>query len=306
MGFLDKVGKVAKDVGKGVIDTGKSIKKGIDDNIERQRQKRILFSNFTISDFKRICSEYGIGEPSSYDEDFLTGEREKITLKRDDWLGFVEQKLTIEQVEEFCRRHRIRIPESYQGKRLLESQQPAAESKIEKPSVIREQRYEEPLIPQTHVFERPLQQDLIKKCTGGCQEILDFIKEFRPEPFLDEKDLQNQLKVRLESQYPGRVAREVGTQLGGKIDFVIDGKYGIEVKPIWDKKTLQDLIGQIILYKKAFNEVGIILCDINKLPHAIVHEFLNEYKNQGVLTVMIPGSIRSRRGRSKGVTVTWK
>jgi hypothetical protein len=79
MGILDTVGKVAKNVGMGVIVTGKSIKKGIDDNIERQRQKRILFSNFTIADFKKICSEYGIGEPSSYDEDFLTGERENNT-----------------------------------------------------------------------------------------------------------------------------------------------------------------------------------------------------------------------------------
>lgn len=138
-------------------------------------------------------------------------------------------------------------------------------------------------------------------------EILAFIQEFKPEPFVDEKELQGQLKIYLEGNYPKKVEREVYIGSAGKIDFVIDRKYGIEVKPIWDRKTLADLISQIILYKEVLPEVGIVLCKINKpVPDSIIQEFINRYINYGVKTICIFGYIRSKRGRSKGVKVTWE
>lgn len=282
MGVLDKLGKVAKGVGKGIIDTGKSIKKEIDDNLEIKRKKRTILSRFTMKDLKKICYEYGIGQPSSYDEDIITGEREKIKLTRDDYIDYIIRRLNLNQITDFCYKHRMPLPDFIQ-KEHYKTPSPTQQIKTkgEKPHII------------------DAEQEI--STSNEFDTILNFISEFKPEPFVDEKDLQNQLKVKLESGYPNRIMREVGTQLGGKIDFAIDGKYGIEVKPIWDKKTLQDLIGQIILYKRAFNEVGVVLCDIGKLHHSVVKEFLKEYRNQGAKAIVIRGNIRSKRGKTREI-----
>jgi hypothetical protein len=293
MGFLDKVGKVAKDVGKGVIDTGKTIKKGIDDNIERQRQKRILFSNFTIADFKKICSEYGIGEPTSYDEDFLAGERERITLKRDDWLGYIEERLSAEQVEEFCRRHRIRISETYQGKKTLDFQQPVSESRFERPSIDREQKYEAPKSQEPKIQSEPLVQPV--QSDSEFEKILQIIQEkFEPEESRDEKELEKQLTQILKLLLPNKIDRQSNTAKG-RIDIVIDGKYGLELKIANSSSILRALKGQVQDYKKVLDEVAIILLDVNKLPTSEIREFVQDCKEFGVKTIIVEGRYFPRK-----------
>ncbi len=293
MGFLDKVGKVAKDVGKGVIDTGKTIKKGIDDNIERQRQKRILFSNFTINDFKRICSEYGIGEPASYDEDLLTGEREKITLRRDDWLSYTEKRLSIEQVEEFCRRHRIRIPESYRQQRSIESQQPQFESKFERSSIQREPLYEVPKSQESKIQSEPFVQPV--KSDSEFEKILQIIREkFEPEESRDEKELEKQLTQILKLLLPNKIDRQSNTAKG-RVDIVIDGKYGLELKIANSSSILRALKGQVHDYKKVLDEVAIILLDVNKLPSSEIREFVQDCTEFGVKTIIVEGQYSPKK-----------
>ena len=292
MGLMDKFGKVVKDVSKGVIDTGKSIKKGIDENIEMQRKKKSLLNKFTMNDLKKICSEYGIGQPSSYNEDFLTGEKEKITLTREDYIEYIEEKLDLDHVEDYCKKHRMNIPDSPREEKQSMPQITPVEPIH---SVVSPQPQE----PKTEIKSEPIAEVPIPQPSRaiGFDEILDFIKGFKPEPFADEKDLQNQLKVLLFHKFPNRIIREGHTQSGGKIDFVIDIKYGIEVKPIWDKNTLINLLGQISIYKETYQEIAIILCDINNVPQSDIENFISRYRNQGVKTIVLSGRKRSKRGR---------
>lgn len=293
MGILDLVGKVAKDVGKGVLVTGKTIKKGIDDNIERQRQKKILFSNFTISDFKKICGEYGIGEPSSYDEDFITGEREKIVLKRDDWEDYVEGKLNIEQIEEFCKRHRIRIPETYQGKKSFKPQQTQSEPRIERQSIDREPIYEAPKSQEPKIQSEPFVQPI--RSDSEFEKILQIIQEkFEPEESRDEKELEKQLTQILKLLLPNKIDRQSNTAKG-RIDIVIDGKYGLELKIANSSSILRALKGQVQDYKKVLDEVAIVLLDVNKLPSSEIREFVQDCTEFGVKTIIVEGQYSPKK-----------
>jgi hypothetical protein len=314
MGILEMVGKVAKDVGKGVLDTGKTIKKGIDDNIERQRQKRNHLDRFTMNELKKICSEYGIGEPKPYEEDFLTGEKTKKSLTRDDYIEYIDEKLNLNQIEDFCERHKKGIPYSYQKEKPTISERQQSE-----PQYVVKARSED-ISPQTEAFKTQpetrtekqhkvenIQQPVITNPTSNeFHEILITIKEqFRPQPCVNEKELQGQLAVWLDVKFPNRATREVST-IAGKIDIGIDKyKYGIEVKIANDKGIMRNLVGQILAYKKYFNEVGIILLDVGEMHNSIIDEYINEYKSHGVETIIIHGQKRGRRGRPREIRVKY-
>jgi len=99
--------------------------------------------------------------------------------------------------------------------------------------------------------------------------------------------------------YGNRATREVPT-IAGRVDIGIDkNKYGIEVKIANDKGTLRNLVGQVLAYKKYFNEIGIILLDVNEIHHSVINEYITEYKNQGVETVIIHGQLRKGKGRPR-------
>lgn len=105
LGILDKVGKLGKDLGTGI----KKIKTDIDTNIEAQKKKKTLLNGLTISDLKKICNEYGIGEPSSYEEGFFSDKKTKIKLTRDDYIDYIMERLELKNIEDFCDKSRTRI-----------------------------------------------------------------------------------------------------------------------------------------------------------------------------------------------------
>ena len=80
-------------------------------------------------------------------------------------------------------------------------------------------------------------------------EFLDIIEtiqnELKPEPCRDEKELQGNLKTFLTTKYPEKsVEREIRASIAhdiseGKLDFLIEDKYVIELKLAKDNHTLQ-------------------------------------------------------------------
>jgi hypothetical protein len=308
MGLLDKVGKGLKELGKGVVETGMTIKKGIDDNIEIQRKKRTLLNRFSIKDLKKICYDHGIGEPSEWvdtPETILTGKQEKRTLTKNVWINYIQRRLNLNDIEEFCHKHRIATDVL---KQPTEHYTAPSQPVIREEEPLRTEMKPEPVreVPPTP-YETPRETPpSYPSGQSELHEILKTIKEqFKPEPCINEKELQGQLKIWLDVKYPNRATREVAT-MAGKVDIVIDkNKYGIEVKIANDKGTLRNLVGQILAYKKYFREVGIVLLDVSELQHSIIHEYINEYQNQGVETVLIHGQLRRRKGRPREIRVKY-
>lgn len=255
MGIFDDtiIGKV----GAGI----KKTKADIDTYIENQKKKRDLITGLTINDLKKICKEYGIGEPSGGKD-------------RGNYIDYIVLHLELKNIKDFCNKSKVEEPTKKEPVREEQKTQMQLEKRKE-PSILQ------------HSSE-----------ISELHEILHRIKDqFKPEPCTGEKELQGQLKIWLDVMYHDRISREVPTP-AGKIDIGIDkNKYGIEVKIANDKGTLRNLIGQVLAYKQHFNEVGIVLLDVNKLPHSVIHEYVAHYNSQGVETVLIQGQLRKGKSR---------
>lgn len=294
MGIFDTVGKIGKDLGTGI----KKIKTDIDTNIENQKKKKTLLNGLTINDLKKICKDYGIGEPASYEEEFFSDKKTKIKLTRDDYIDYIIKRLELKNIEDFCNKPSTKINNIIEPKTEPVQSQPT--HLYQPPEIVKEPPREEPKIQvQLEKIEEPSAQQYPSE-QSELHEILHKIKEqFRPEPCINEKELQGQLKIWLDVMYNNRATREANT-IAGRVDIVIDkNKYGIEVKIANDKGTLRNLVGQVLAYKKYFNEVGIVLLDVNELHHSLIHEYISEYKNQGVETIIIQGQLRKGKGRPR-------
>lgn len=131
--------------------------------------------------------------------------------------------------------------------------------------------------------------------TSELDEILNKIEEnFKPELIRDEEDFEKQLFQVLKLLYPDRVSRQV--KIGKlKADIVFDNNvYGLELKIANNRGILTSLIGQITLYKEVFNEIAVILLDVNALSIEDLNEFIGRYKNMGVKTLVIKGEYRKK------------
>ena len=100
---------VWKKIGESVKKAGKTIAEEIKTRQEIAQTKRRILDKFEMNELEKICKDYGIGEPSPYEEDFITGERSKITLTREDYIDWIIDRLTLEQIKNFANKHRIDI-----------------------------------------------------------------------------------------------------------------------------------------------------------------------------------------------------
>jgi len=278
MGIFDKIGSTIKE-------TGKNISQEIERRQEIVREKKRLLTTFEMADLKGICKAYGIGEPSNYEEDPFSGKRSKRTLTREHYTGFILNRLTLEQIQNFKNRHPI--------KRVAGSSKPRAKEK-ENTS-----KKDSPI--QTKREANPAEKADNNSANDDFDQLLKGIeKEFEPEDVRDENDLEKQITQYLKIKYPGKVRRQVET-VKGKIDLVIDNKYAIELKIADGKGKLRDLVGQIHSYKKVYTNVAIVLLDVGRMQKSEINEYIEDYSNFGARTIVLEGVLKRRKGRSRRI-----
>lgn len=275
MGILEKIGGSFKKVGKALAEEIKTRQ-------EISRTKRRILDMFEMKDLKNICKYYGIGEPSPYEEDFLTGEKYKKKITREDYIDWIVDKLTLEQIKNFCDKHRIRIDD-------------ITKKEAVKPETI-EKREESREVAPTQI-EFP---------TNKFDSILNSIEqEFEPEDVRDENDFEKQLTQFLKIKFPNRVERQVDTPKG-KVDIVIDNRYAIELKIADNKGKLRDLVGQVYSYKKIYNEVAVVLLDIGRMSPSEIKEYVDDYDKLGVKTIVLKGILKPRGKKTKQISIQFK
>jgi len=279
MGFWQKVGDFIK---QGV--------KNISDDIKKRQEiaqtKRQILNRYEMNDLKKICRDYGIGEPLPYEENPISGEKYKRTVTREDFINHVMDRLTLDQIKTFSVKNRIKIWDILKEEKSVVSETLKSEKAKE-------------------TTEEPEQKvtTIEVKSQSEFDSILESIEnEFEPEDIRDENDFEKQLTQFLKIKYPGRVRRQVETSKG-KIDLVIDEKYAIELKIADGKGKLRDLVGQVYNYKKVFNDVAVILLDVGKIPHSEIKEYIDDYERLGVKTLIIEGVLRRREGKFKQINI---
>ncbi len=140
-----------------------------------------------------------------------------------------------------------------------------------------------------------------KKYDSTFLKIIDNIqKEFIPEDSVDEKELQTQLKIFLAREYKGKkIEREVKTSVGN-VDFLIDGKYVIEVKLAKTPTVLRDLIGQLEVYQEVFPQIAVLLLNIiEKSDVEKINQYTKRYAAKGIPAIIVDGRTRRSSSRNK-------
>ena len=130
-------------------------------------------------------------------------------------------------------------------------------------------------------------------------EIIDTIRsELEPEPCRDEKELQGNLKTFLTTKYPEKsVEREIQAYTAsdtskGKIDFLIDNKYVIELKLAKNNHTLQSFLGQLLGYQKIYPQIAaLLLFDDTKMNEKQIQHYVGEYNEYGIPSIVLYGRI---------------
>jgi len=278
MGFWQKIGNSIKEVAKNISDEMKRRQ-------EIAQTKRQILNRYEMSDLKKICKDYGIGEPLPYEENPITGERYKRTVTREDFIDRIMNSLTLDQIKTFSDKNRIKIWD------ILKEEKPAVS---ETPKPEKKEIPEEP--------EQKVTTIEVKRQSEFDSILASIANDFEPEDVRDENDFEKQLTQFLKIKYPDRIRRQVETPKG-KVDLVIDEKYAIELKIADGKGKLRDLVGQVHSYKKVFNNVAVILLDVGKMSRSEIKEYIDDYEGLGVKTLILEGVLRRRKGKSKQINI---
>ena len=290
-----------KKLGEGIKITTQSVVTKIQEHQEavaRQEEKRSVYTelkkkilkNMTLSDMKKICKEFGVEEPSMYEEDFLSGKRYKRReTPRNIYLEHIIYNVYLEQLIEFARRRRLNIHELLKEKREFDDKQ-NKEISIKPKNAMEDN-------------DEFTQIEITKKKVNELDVILEKIEEkFDFSRIRDENELEGLIEQFLKLKFEDRkIERQYRTQKGN-IDIVIDDKYGIELKIVENNKVIENLVGQIMKYVKVFgkNKIAVVILKTPKINIDVLDEYIEHYKEAGAkVLVLDKGTLRRRKSNVK-------
>ena len=82
--------------------------------------------------------------------------------------------------------------------------------------------------------------------------------EFKPEPIVNEEDLEKQLTVFLKAKGIN-VKRQHRPDGRLCVDILLKGEYGLELKIVDSSKKLEELIGQLMTYRKLLKDCAAVV-----------------------------------------------
>jgi len=288
MGFFDKLAGSVKE-------TGKNISQELKRRQELYNTKQRILDRFDLDDLKKICRAYGVQEPQGIQENIFTGQKSRYKVTRDDYINKVINNLSLEQIKNFSDKHKIKIWDiikEHEKASILDIQK--VDSLINPSS---QSNVSTPISPEKEVTTIDIKKQ------SEFEAILESIEnDFEPEDVRDENDFEKQLTQFLKIKYPDRVKRQVDTPKG-KIDILIDDRYVIELKIADSKIKLRDLVGQVTSYKKVYCDIAIALLDVGKLSRSEIKEYVDDYEQIGVKTIVLEGLLKKRKRRQKQINI---
>jgi len=225
--------------------------------------KKALLMRFAMWQLQNICR----GKKISTKVEGKRGKRE--ARSKAELIPNMLKKLNIEEIVKYAKKHGI------QYRDLLNE--------------LEEYRIE--------LFASDEIEDIEETITSEFDEILGEIKMgFRPEKTRDEEELEKQLVMFLKMKLgEDRVDRQYHKD-GKRVDIVIDGKYGIELKIAESYGSIASLPTQLRLYRKRFKDVAAVLVKPED-KDVEIDEILELLDEDGFKYVIIEAPIKRRRWR---------
>ncbi|AEC51596.1 hypothetical protein PNA2_0680 [Pyrococcus sp. NA2] len=322
MGFRDFFRK-ASEVTKRAVDRAakeaKYRKKALEIKMEISRAERVfreevkrremevkkeLLSQLKMKQLEAVCAAKGI---PTYRVVIENGEERKVKIRsKSELVDLIASKLSLEDVVDVCRRYKVKSANVVNqfNRWLEEANARLAEFKKQKLEELEE--YKRIIFGEdvSEIEGVELEED-IEIFEEGAEEgtsepdIVDVLMDFEPETVRDEEDLEKQLYQFLRARFGSRVQRQypIGDQ---KIDVVIDGRIGIEVKIAESRGKLQRLVGQVLDYIEYLDEVIAVILDVG--ANVNLDGYTRKLKSLGVEVVVLEGTVK-RKGKSREIII---
>jgi hypothetical protein len=121
------------------------------------------------------------------------------------------------------------------------------------------------------------------------QKIVELIKNgFYPSASTEE-ECEQQLMQFLNKHYPGRPIKIGHTRTGRRIDMVFEGTYAFELVHVTSEGKLIALTDQLGSSKKDFQNIIVILVDIDEVPLNKLNDYIKIFKDIGIVSIIKKG-----------------
>ena len=151
-----------------------------------------------------------------------------------------------------------------------------------------------PATADTNAYTKVTSTDVTTR-TPKLEQLLQDLEEFKPEPVVNEEDLEKQLYQYLKAK-GYNVKRQVGVKPRLYADLVVDDRYIIEIKIARKQKDMQRLIGQVAQYRKVSDCVIAFILDIGRVDLNEFKELLEEEKAK---VVIVKGRLKRKHWSQK-------
>ncbi len=235
-----------------------------------------LLMRFKYEHLKKISVIKGISDVKLVGDPISGYKKVKITNKKD----LVEKmvKISWSELIEFAKRYRVKYKD-------LEEELERFKREIE----------------EKHGIVDEEEDDSEQHSHGSMEEeeidIKNLLRDFEPEPIINEEDLEKQLYQFLVAKLGrDRVRRQVSF-VRGKIDLVLDDDIGIEIKIAKTRDDMKKLLGQIVDSMEYFSKTYAIILDLGR--DVDLKYYKNKIFSLGAEVLVFRGVIKRIRGRSR-------
>ncbi len=263
---LEKSGKSLLSSFSSSIDTFmKKLSEKADETSRRRKFKKFernlkfaLLDRFSMSQLEGICRARGISLQ-------VEGKRGKRRARSKEELIPKLLDLSFDELIKIAKRHGIRYDD------LLRELEEARKNLLEKKQIDGTEQ------------EIPFEGSIL-------DEVLSIIQaEFKPEVIRDEEDLEKQLTIFLKLKLgEERVIRQ-GYRGGKRVDILIDGYYGLELKLADSNQSLASLPTQLKLYSRRLEDVAAVIAIPGNVE--IDEEILDILDEEGFKYIVINAEI---------------
>jgi len=305
------------DFKKGLKDLAGKVKKSIDNasknyqyNLKVKETKMEILMKFKMEDLKRICAVKKISTKKVISRDidpqtFSIIEKTVEINRKDELAERIANKLSLEEVVRYAKKYGVSYQKELEHLRDFEKELFGAREEQEKEDYIPRDEIKEKVAEEMEDYENEIaktEKPKVSRSKKDFEELLNTIRDqFRPETVRNEEDLEKQLYQFLSGKFNERkIERQVYVDGSMKIDLVVDGKYGIELKIADSAQKLHTLTGQALFYKENFKEVIAVILDTG--ANVNIDKFVKKLEEYGIHVVRLFGSVK-RLGRKGDVII---
>jgi len=135
------------------------------------------------------------------------------------------------------------------------------------------------------------------------KKLISDIKSINMQEVRNEEDFEKQIYQWLNAKEYA-ISRQVVVENQRRIDLIINNKIALELKIADRAKNIQDLIGQVTIYKKYYKSILVVILDAGKVQN--LSEYIEHIQNvdpENIAVVLISGDIRRYKKKQEYIMV---